>query len=64
MTEVINKIKTILGLRVPENLRQYTDIPDEIRPLVFVSHMEHSSNQMLWLETIVKVEVITSGAYG
>ena len=38
MTGVINKFQRILGLKVPENLRQYTEIPDEIRPVVFVSH--------------------------
>lgn len=58
MTGVINKFQRILGLKVPENLREYTDIPDEIRPVVFISHMEHHSNQTSWLETIAKVEVI------
>ncbi|WP_456441311.1 aminotransferase class V-fold PLP-dependent enzyme [Psychroserpens sp.] len=58
MTGVVNKFQRILGLKVPENLRKYTDIPEEIRPVVFISHMEHHSNQTSWLETIAKVEVI------
>ncbi|MGB3608113.1 aminotransferase class V-fold PLP-dependent enzyme [Psychroserpens sp.] len=58
MTGVINKFQRILGLKVPENLRQYTKIPDEIKPIVFITHMEHHSNQTSWLETIAKVEVI------
>jgi selenocysteine lyase/cysteine desulfurase len=58
MTGVVNKFQRILGLRVPENLKPYTEIPDEKRPVVFVSHMEHHSNQTSWLETIAKVEVI------
>jgi selenocysteine lyase/cysteine desulfurase len=58
MTGVVNKFQRILGLKIPENLREYTDIPDEIRPIVFVSHMEHHSNQTTWLETIAKVEVV------
>ena len=58
MTGVVNKFQRILGLKVPENLREYTDIPDEIRPVVFVSHMEHHSNQTSWLETMAKVEVV------
>ncbi|OUR97668.1 selenocysteine lyase [Flavobacteriales bacterium 33_180_T64] len=58
MTGVINKFQRILGLKVPENLRKYTTIPDEIRPVVFLTHMEHHSNQTSWLETIAKVEVI------
>lgn len=58
MTGVINKFQRILGLKVPENLQNYTNVPDEIRPVVFISHMEHHSNQTSWLETIAKVEVI------
>jgi len=58
MTGVINKFQRILGLKVPENLREYTQIPDEKRPVVFVTHMEHHSNQTSWLETIATVEVI------
>ena len=58
MTGVINKFQRILGLKVPENLQNYTNVPNEIRPVVFISHMEHHSNQTSWLETIAKVEVI------
>lgn len=58
MTGAINKFQRILGLKVPENLKQYTTIPDEIRPVVFVTHMEHHSNQTSWLETIAKVVVV------
>lgn len=58
MTGVVNKFQRILGLKVPENLREHTNIPNEIRPVVFVSHMEHHSNQTSWLETIAKVEVV------
>ncbi len=58
MTGVVNKFQRILGLKVPENLQKFTNIPDEIRPVVFISHMEHHSNQTSWLETIAKVEVV------
>mgnify|MGYP000942697007 CR=1 FL=1 len=58
MTGVVNKFQRILGLKIPENLEKYTNIPDEIRPVVFITHMEHHSNQTSWLETIAKVEVI------
>ncbi|WP_274474447.1 aminotransferase class V-fold PLP-dependent enzyme [Mangrovimonas aestuarii] len=58
MTGVVNKFQRILGLKVPENLRAYTNVPDELRPVVFITHMEHHSNQTSWLETIAKVEVI------
>jgi len=58
MTSVVNKFQRILGLKVPENLQQYTNIPDEIRPVVFITHMEHHSNQTSWLETMAIVEVV------
>ncbi len=58
MTGAINKFQRILGLKIPENIKPYTKIPDEIRPVVFVTHMEHHSNQTSWLETIAEVVVI------
>ncbi|WP_330443834.1 aminotransferase class V-fold PLP-dependent enzyme [Flavobacterium sp. C4GT6] len=58
MTGVVNKFQRILGLKVPENLKEFTTIPEEKRPVVFVSHMEHHSNQTSWLETIARVEII------
>jgi selenocysteine lyase/cysteine desulfurase len=58
MTGVINKFQRILGLKVPENLKAFTTIPEEKKPVVFVSHMEHHSNQTSWLETIAKVVLI------
>ncbi|AWG27012.1 aminotransferase class V-fold PLP-dependent enzyme [Flavobacterium kingsejongi] len=58
MTGVINKFQRILGLKVPENLKEFTIVPEEKKPVVFISHMEHHSNQTSWLETIARVEVI------
>lgn len=58
MTGVINKFQRILGLKIPENLKAFTTIPKEKKPVVFISHMEHHSNQTSWLETIADVEVI------
>ncbi|REE83007.1 selenocysteine lyase/cysteine desulfurase [Lutibacter oceani] len=58
MTGVVNKFQRILGLKVSENLKNYTTVPDELRPIVFISHMEHHSNQTSWLETIANVEII------
>lgn len=64
MTGVVNKFQRILGLKVPENLQKYTDIPNEKKPVVFISHMEHHSNQTSWLETIATVEVIPACSKG
>ena len=64
MTGVVNKFQRILGLRIPENLREYTVIPDAVKPIVFISHMEHHSNQTSWLETIADVVVIPADSEG
>lgn len=59
MTGVINKFQRILGLKISENLRELaTAIPDDQKPVVFITHMEHHSNQTSWLETIADVEII------
>jgi selenocysteine lyase/cysteine desulfurase len=64
MTGVVNKFQRILGLKVSENLKDHTNIPEEIRPIVFISHMEHHSNQTSWLETIADVEVVPCNEEG
>ena len=64
MTGAINKFQRILGIKLNENLKDHTQVPDEKRPIVFVSHMEHHSNQTSWLETIAKVIVIPSNEEG
>jgi len=58
MTGVVNKFQRILGLRICDHLKEYTTIPDEIKPVVFITHMEHHSNQTSWLETIADVVVV------
>lgn len=60
MTGVVNKFQRILGLKIPENLKDFITVPAEKKPIVFISHMEHHSNQTSWLETIADVEIIPS----
>ncbi len=55
MTGVICKFQRILGLKLPSNLKSEVNIPAEKRPVVFITHMEHHSNQTSWLETIADV---------
>lgn len=62
MTGVVNKFQRILGLKVSEKLAKFTNIPDDEKPVVFVTHMEHHSNQTSWLETIATVECISPNA--
>ena len=64
MTGVVNKFQRILGLKVAENLKDYTNVPEDLKPIVFVSHMEHHSNQTSWLETIADVEVVPCNDVG
>ncbi|MDD8018429.1 MAG: aminotransferase class V-fold PLP-dependent enzyme [Bacteroidota bacterium] len=58
MTTAINKFQRILGLRVPEQFRDSFSIPENEKPVVFVTHMEHHSNQTTWCETIADVHVV------
>lgn len=58
MTAAVNKFQRLLGLRVCEQLIKYTNIPKEEKPVVFITHMEHHSNQTSWLETICDVVII------
>jgi len=63
-TGAIDKMFRQLGFGIPE----YADIKyklsetciadDTTRPVVFVSHMEHHSNELIWKESIARVIVI------
>jgi len=68
-TAAINKLQRILGMRIPERFMDYIKETafklDKIsKPVVFVTHMEHHSNQISWLETIATVEIIRAGENG
>jgi len=58
MTGTISKFQRILGLKIPENIKGRVQLSKNEKPLVFISHMEHHSNQTSWLETIAEVVVI------
>ncbi len=58
MTALICKFQRILGLKVPEQLAEFINFSEDLKPVVFVTHMEHHSNQTTWLETIADVVVI------
>ncbi len=58
MTGVICKFQRILGLKIPERLNPYFKIPEDEKPVVFVTHLEHHSNHTSWLETISDVVVL------
>jgi selenocysteine lyase/cysteine desulfurase len=58
MTGVVNKFQRLLGLRLAGELKKYINLPDNERPVVFITQMEHHSNHTSWLETIADVECI------
>jgi selenocysteine lyase/cysteine desulfurase len=58
MTAMVCKFQRILGLKIPEQLVDFLHLPAELKPVVFMTHMEHHSNQTTWLETIADVVII------
>lgn len=58
MTAAVNKLQRLLGLKAPEGLRRFIDLPARERPVVFVTHLEHHSNHTSWYETIADVVVV------
>jgi len=60
MTSVVNKFQRILGLRVHEKYEGHVKIPETERPIVFVTHMEHHSNQTTWIECVADVRVVNA----
>ena len=53
MTRLVNKLQRIIHFRFFKELPPLNE-----RPVVFITHMEHHSNQTSWLETIATVEII------
>ncbi|MBX3173167.1 MAG: aminotransferase class V-fold PLP-dependent enzyme [Gemmatimonadaceae bacterium] len=64
MTGAVNKLQRMLGLKAPEGLRRFVTLKVEERPVVFVTHLEHHSNQTSWYETIAEVVVLPPDAEG
>ncbi|WP_182201426.1 aminotransferase class V-fold PLP-dependent enzyme [Paraliobacillus salinarum] len=52
MTDAVNKLQRLLGMKAPENIQKRVKIKENDRPIIFVSHMEHHSNYLSWKETI------------
>ncbi len=61
MTSVINKFQRILGLKYCGKLTYSTCMQERERPVVFITHMEHHSNQTSWYETNADVVIIEPG---
>ncbi len=61
MTTVINKFQRILGLKVNVKMNSARFKSETDKPVVFITHMEHHSNQTSWYETVADVVVVKPG---
>ncbi len=64
MTTVVNKFQRILGLKIPEQYANQIVIKEQDKPVVFITHMEHHSNQTTWEECAVTVVRIPENKEG
>ncbi len=55
MTSAVNKFQRILGLKLPEKWADRVKLSESEKPVVFITHMEHHSNQTTWEECAVTV---------
>jgi selenocysteine lyase/cysteine desulfurase len=58
MTSVVNKLQRMLSLRSSNKRMNRECIDNKDRPVVFITHMEHHSNQTSWYETMADVVMI------
>jgi selenocysteine lyase/cysteine desulfurase len=58
MTGAVIKLQRMLGLKLPEQFAHMWQPAPHERPVIFISHMEHHSNQTSWLETLAEVVCI------
>lgn len=61
MTAVINKFQRILGLKYCGRVSHKSCQMERKKPVVFLTHMEHHSNQTSWYETNADVVVLPPG---
>ncbi len=61
MTSVVNKLQRILGLKECSLRHKKNCYTLEERPVVFITHMEHHSNQTSWYETFADVVMLKPG---
>ncbi|WP_299781619.1 aminotransferase class V-fold PLP-dependent enzyme [uncultured Formosa sp.] len=58
MSGVLSVLQRIMGLRFPDAKQKKSELAENDRPVVFISHMEHHSNHVPWLETIADVVIL------
>ena len=68
-TAAIDKLFRVLGFGLSEYLEKKWSlsnaIPEQEKPIVFISHMEHHSNELMWRDSpVVRCIVIKEGMWG
>ena len=58
MTGAIRKIQRLLGLTLHEKYKGLNELKDWVKPVVFITHMEHHSNHISWEETFADVVIV------
>ncbi|NNC69788.1 MAG: aminotransferase class V-fold PLP-dependent enzyme, partial [Flavobacteriaceae bacterium] len=58
MTDVLSRLQRVMGLRWPDAVKDRISISEKDRPVVFITHMEHHSNHVPWMETIADVVIL------
>ena len=61
MTAALSKLQRFIGLRTADN-KARIQVNDADKPVVFITHMEHHSNQVSWYETNADVVVVPPDA--
>ena len=64
MTGAIRKIQRLLGLTLHENYKAVNGLSDLPKPVIFITHMEHHSNQISWEETVADVVIVPPDDHG
>jgi len=60
MTGAVIKLQSILGLRIHERYRSQIlkELPEAKRPVIFITHYEHHSNQISWENCLADVVIV------
>lgn len=58
MTNALARLQRIMGMRWPKAGGKEYELEAHERPVVFITHMEHHSNHVSWMETIADVVIV------
>ncbi|MCK0131247.1 aminotransferase class V-fold PLP-dependent enzyme [Flavobacteriaceae bacterium F08102] len=64
MTAALAKLQRLMGLKWPDAVKDKIKLDPKDRPVVFITHMEHHSNHVPWMETIADVVILDADPDG